>query len=252
MTLLEGRRPTDEGPEQDHAPGEGAEDVPFEEFVYVAPSDPRALPLLTELEREYNDRYGDIFGEPASEELNRYPEEEFLEPKGAFLLLLRDGVAIAGGAFKTYDERTTELKRIWASSEHRRQGLAKRVVIELEDESRRRGFTRSYLTTGPRQPEAVRLYLATGWTPLFDVTRPPEQVGIHGFAKSLTTEALDLPDIQSRHDADQAEFLAENPSFGAALEAGLEAGPGAALEARPAVDPEPVIEAVRTTDGSTS
>jgi hypothetical protein len=33
-----------------------------------------------------------------------------------------------------------------------------------------------YLTTGPRQPEARDLYLATGWTPLFDpaVPRPTD------------------------------------------------------------------------------
>jgi hypothetical protein len=33
-----------------------------------------------------------------------------------------------------------------------------------------------YLTTGPRQPEARDLYLAAGWTPLFDpaVPRPTD------------------------------------------------------------------------------
>jgi len=191
-----------------------------DEFVYVTPDDPRALPLLTELEWEYDNRYGDLFGEPASEELNRYPADEFIAPNGAFLLLLRDGVAIAGGAFKRFDDSTTELKRIWASSAHRRQGLARRVVTELEDESRRRGFTRSYLTTGPRQPEAVRLYLATGWTPLFDTGLAPEEVGIHGFAKSLTAEPLDVAGIRVRHDEELAEFFAENPGFADAVRAG--------------------------------
>lgn len=220
MPLLEGRS-QGAGSRASDAAGQPA---PFEEFAYVSPGDPRALPLLTELQHEYDGRYGNLFGEPASEELNRYPAEEFIEPRGAFLLLLRDGVAVAGGAFKTFDERTTELKRIWASSEHRRQGLARRVVTELENESRRRGFTRSYLTTGPRQPEAVRLYLTNGWTPLFDVALPPERVGIHGFAKSLTSEPLDVPEAQRVHDAQQAEFLAANPIFVAALAAGLPTG----------------------------
>ncbi|MCS5723637.1 GNAT family N-acetyltransferase [Herbiconiux sp. CPCC 203407] len=186
-----------------------------DEFVYVAADDPRAEPLLTELEWEYDTRYGTVMGEPASAEMNRYPGSEFSSPRGAFVLLLRDGVAIAGGAFKTFDENTVELKRIWASKAHRRQGLARRVVAELEAEARRRGVPVAYLTTGPLQPEAHRLYFATGYTPLFDVTKSPEEVIIHGFAKSLTDDPLDLSAIQSAHDASMAEFYAARPSLGA-------------------------------------
>ncbi|MGD8193600.1 GNAT family N-acetyltransferase [Herbiconiux sp. P18] len=191
-----------------------------EEFVYVAPDDPRAEPLLTELEREYDTRYGRAFGEPASAELARYPAEDFAPPRGAFVLLLRDGVAIAGGAFKPFDAGTpgaaaVEFKRIWASSAHRRQGLARRVVAELEAEARRRGVATAYLTTGPRQPEAQRLYFATGYTPLFDVTLAPEQVVIHGFAKSLTDRPLDLAAVQRAHDESLVEFYAAHPRFGA-------------------------------------
>lgn len=226
MTLLEGRHQPD-------ADASAGSTQPREEFVYVAPDDARARPLLTDLEREYDARYGDIFGEPASVELSRYPAEEFSAPRGAFVLLLRDGVAVAGGAFKTLDEHTTELKRIWTAAEHRREGLARRVVFELEEESRRRGFTRSYLTTGPRQPEAVRLYLSAHWTPLFDTTEPPERVGIHGFAKSLTDEPLNVEEIRGRHDAEQAEFRAHTPEFAARLAA--EAAEAAAAPADTAV-----------------
>ncbi|MFZ4842005.1 GNAT family N-acetyltransferase [Mycetocola saprophilus] len=206
----------------DQTPGAGASPAPTgagvteirpaeETFVYVSPDDPRALPLLRDLEREYDARYGDVFEEPASVEINRYPASEFSAPRGAFVLLLRDGIAIAGGAFKTLDDHTTELKRIWTAADHRRRGLARRVVLELEDESRRRGFTRSYLTTGPRQPEAVLLYRSAGWTPLFDEGIPPERIGIHGFAKSLTAEPLDVADIRARHEAEHAPPGASAP-----------------------------------------
>ncbi|WP_329792611.1 GNAT family N-acetyltransferase [Lentzea sp. DG1S-22] len=53
------------------------------------------------------------------------------------------------------------------------QGLARRVLLLLEDEAARLGYRRLYLTTGPRQPEARGLYLAAGCTPLFDVAVPP-------------------------------------------------------------------------------
>lgn len=180
-------------------------------FVYVAADDPIAAPMLAELEHEYDSRYGTAWGEPASAELSRYPVDAFSPPRGAFLLLLEQGAPIAGGAFKTFGPRTTELKRIWTAATHRRRGLARRVVLELEAEARRRGFTEVYLTTGPRQPEAVALYLATGYTPLFDPARPADEIIVHGFAKALTDEPLDLDDIRRRHDDEIAAFLAANP-----------------------------------------
>jgi len=153
------------------------------------------------LAAEYDSRYGTFFGESASVEINRYPVEAFAAPHGAFVLLLRDGVPIAGGAFKRFDEHTSELKRIWTAATHRRQGLARLVVEELENESRRRGYDRVFLTTGPRQPEAKELYLRTGYTPLFDPSRSPEEIIIHAFAKSLDGSALDVPGITAAHEA---------------------------------------------------
>lgn len=182
-------------------------------FVYVGANDPLAQPVLTELAREYDERYGSFFGESASVEIHRYPAELFAAPSGAFVVLLRDGVPIAGGAFKRFDERTSELKRIWTSAEHRRRGLARRVVAELEDESRRRGYDRVFLTTGPRQPEAKELYLRTGYTPLFDPSKSPEEVIIHAFAKSLNGSALDVPGITAAHEAALAEHRAAEPGF---------------------------------------
>lgn len=169
-------------------------------FVYVAADDPLAEPLLTELEQEYDSRYGEFFGEKASVEIRRYPVEAFAPPEGAFVLLVRDGVPIAGGAFKKLNETTAELKRIWTSATHRRQGLAALVVTELEAEAKRRGYSTAYLTTGPRQPEARRLYFSTGYTPLFDPELSAEEVGIHGFAKTLTDEPLALAEITVAHD----------------------------------------------------
>lgn len=171
-------------------------------FVYVSADDPAAEPLLRELEQEYDARYGEFFGEKASAEIRRYPASAFSPDEGgAFVLLLRDGVAIAGGAYKRFDERTAELKRIWTSSSHRRKGLARRVVKELEEEAVRRGYTRAYLTTGPRQPEAKHLYFQTGYTPLFDTALDPEEVVVHGFAKSLDAAPLDVAGITTAHDA---------------------------------------------------
>ena len=159
-------------------------------FLHTTPLDPRAQEVLRDLEGEYGRRYGNLFGEPASTEINRYPIELFSAPRGTFLLLLRGDRPVSAGAFMTIDENTVEVKRMWTHANHRGQGLAKLVLAELEAEALRRGFSTIVLSTGPRQPEAVRLYLGAGYTPLFDTSLPAETVVIHYFTKALSTKAL--------------------------------------------------------------
>lgn len=149
--------------------------------------DPRVRPLLDELAVEYDTRYGDLFGrKAAAEELNRYPADEFEGPGGALLVIQENGESIAGGAFRRYDAATAELKRIWTHSAHRRRGLARLVLAELEALAVDRGYTRLYLTTGPRQPEAKHLYLTTGYQPQFDLDADPETLKFLAFTKGLT------------------------------------------------------------------
>ena len=146
-----------------------------EQFLYTTPLDPRAQPLVEGLTFEYDSRYGDVLREPgAPREMDRYSPEVFAPPHGNFVLLLRDGIAIGGGAFMRHDERTAELKRVWTHTDLRRQGLASKVLLELEAQVRRQGYERIYLTTGFRQPEAVGLYRGHGYTALFEEVADPE------------------------------------------------------------------------------
>ncbi len=154
-------------------------------FVYTTPLDRLARPLVEQLTAEYASRYGDYFGETSDAEMNRYPPEVFAPPHGNFLLLLRGGVAIAGGAFMRYDETTAEVKRVWTDHAFRRQGLSRIVLAELEAQARRQEYRRFYLTTGFRQPEARSLYLTSGYAPLFDTELDPELYGALAFEKHL-------------------------------------------------------------------
>ncbi|MFD4672152.1 GNAT family N-acetyltransferase [Lentzea sp. NPDC058450] len=146
----------------------------------VRQSDPVAAPLVAELTYEYTTRYG-----PSGAQEMQRPADVFEPPNGQFLLLVEAGQAVAGGAFMRYDDETAEMKRIWTHSAHRRRGLARRVLLELEAEARTFGYSRIYLTTGPRQPEAKGLYLATGYTPLFDVETDPLTIGPLAFSKVI-------------------------------------------------------------------
>lgn len=154
--------------------------------------DPRVRPLLDELAVEYDTRYGDLFGRgAAAEELNRYPAEEFEAPAGALLIIQENGESVAGGAYRRYDAETAEFKRIWTHSAHRRRGLARRVLGELERLAAERGYRSVYLTTGPRQPEAKHLYLNTGYRAQFDLAADPETIGPLAFTKDLAVLAGD-------------------------------------------------------------
>jgi GNAT superfamily N-acetyltransferase len=160
-------------------------------LIFTSPLDPRARPLFDGLTFEYNSRYSKFYKrEVAKEELERYPPEAFHPPGGAFLLLLRDEQAIGGGAFmRHHDPLTAEFKRVWTHPDLRRQGLAKRVLVELEAQALRQGYTRVFLTTGFRQPEAVGLYLTHGYTALFDTNADPETIVKLPFEKLLAHDA---------------------------------------------------------------
>ncbi|SFL86657.1 GNAT family N-acetyltransferase [Geodermatophilus ruber] len=163
--------------------------------VRAHPHDALAAPLFAELTAEYDSRYGDLFG-GAAEELTRYPAAEFLPPDGELLLLVEDGVPVAGGAYRRHDDPgTAEVKRMWTATAHRRRGLARQVLAELEARATARGYTRMYLTTGPRQPEAKSLYLAAGWTPLFDpaVPRPTDSAALRRLPVAQRLYAFEKP-----------------------------------------------------------
>jgi len=159
----------------------------------VAQDDPLTTPLLAELAVEYSSRYGRTVGE-VHDSLRDYPATEFAPPHGGLLVVTRDGEPVAGGAFRRYDDETAELKRIWTAREHRRQGLGLFVLEQLEAEVGERGYRRIYLTTGPRQPEAVGLYLAHGYIALYDPDIPAEEVGPHPFEKYLSPESHSIAD----------------------------------------------------------
>lgn len=150
--------------------------------------DPRTEPLLAGLTAEYTQRYGNHFG-GTEQEMRRYPAVEFAAPTGGLILVLEDGETVAGGAFRHHHEGTAEFKRIWTHQGHRRRGLARVVLDALESGAADLGYRQVYLTTGPRQPEAVQLYLGTGYTPLFDLDADLEAIGHLPFSKDLPSPA---------------------------------------------------------------
>jgi SsuE family FMN reductase len=153
------------------------------EAVRARPEDPEAAPLLADLVVEYSTRYGRT---NENTQLTEVPAADFHpEQGGAFVLLRHGGETVAGGAIRRYDDQTAEVKRMWTSHLFRRQGLGRRVLAELESAAADLGYTKLYLTTGPRQPEAAALYVAAGFEPQFDLEADPESIGPLPFRKNL-------------------------------------------------------------------
>ncbi|MBA9075904.1 MULTISPECIES: GNAT family N-acetyltransferase [Rufibacter] len=77
------------------------------------------------------------------------------------------GMVPAGcGAIKPYADTTAEVKRMFVLPEFRGQGIAGRVLRELERWAVELGFEKLILETGKAMPEAIRLYSKNGYTPI--------------------------------------------------------------------------------------
>lgn len=153
-------------------------------FVAAGQDDPLAAPLIDELADEYARRYG---GDRARVHawLRGYPADEFSDPDGGLVIGVLSGRPVTGGAFRRFDQDTAELKRIWTDSAHRRRGLGRALVSRLEADIAARGYSRVYLTTGDRQPEAEALYTAMDYRRLTEPLPADGEVYPIAFLKVL-------------------------------------------------------------------
>lgn len=74
-----------------------------------------------------------------------------------------DGEPIACGAIRAQDDQTMEVKRMFVQPQHRGKGYAGLVLAELEQWASELGYPRTVLETGKKQPEAIALYLKSGY-----------------------------------------------------------------------------------------
>ncbi|AGT10865.1 GNAT family N-acetyltransferase [Paracoccus aminophilus] len=182
------------------------------DILLSVPSDsPEARPVFAGLVEEYGKRYNKDGGPPRSveSEIAAYPPALFHPPLGDFLILQRDGETIAGGAFMSHDDETVEIKRIWTHPGLRRQGLSRRIMAALEDRAAELGYTRAYLTTGHRQPEAQKLYLSHGYHAFFGLSDDLSLYGSLPFEKRIGRAAGQVPERARRIPSASPEDAAE-------------------------------------------
>lgn len=127
---------------------------------------PDALALIDEVQAEYTVRYGGPDQTPLDPGM-------FDQPSGAFFVGYLDDKPVAMGGWRFRGDvlafgasSVTEIKRMYVAPWGRRQGLARRMLGHLERTARDAGSPVMVLETGIEQPEAIALYLASGYRPV--------------------------------------------------------------------------------------
>lgn len=75
-----------------------------------------------------------------------------------------DDIPVGCGCFKKYDADSVEIKRMFVKEEYRENGIAKRILTELELWAVESGYKNSLLETGIKQYEALSFYSNFGYS----------------------------------------------------------------------------------------
>ena len=123
---------------------------------------PDAMRLIDEVQAEYVVRYGGPDETPLDPLM-------FEPPSGSFFVGYAEGEAVATGAWRRSTveafgtTHTAEIKRMYVAASARGRGLARAMLAQLEADAAAHGAEAMILETGTRQPEAIALYLSSGY-----------------------------------------------------------------------------------------
>lgn len=126
---------------------------------------PDAALLVEAVQEEYVARYGGRDESPID-------PRDFEDPLGRFFVGYLDGSPVATGAWRRSAVRalgaevTAEVKRMYVVPAAQRRGLARRMLAHLEATAAEAGIEAIVLETGMKQPEAISLYLSSGYEPI--------------------------------------------------------------------------------------
>jgi putative acetyltransferase len=116
-------------------------------------ADFRALVIL--LDKDLQKRDGD--------EHDFYAQFNTIQKINHVIVAYKNNNPVGCGAIKKYDEDGVEIKRMYVKEECRVQGIAQRILSELETWAAQLNFSYCVLETGKKQPEAIRLYQKSGY-----------------------------------------------------------------------------------------
>jgi GNAT superfamily N-acetyltransferase len=80
-----------------------------------------------------------------------------------YLVVVLDGRAVACGAWQPLEPGVAELKRMYVRPAYRGRGIARQLVVALEEEALAAGRPTLRLETGTYLPAAIALYESSGY-----------------------------------------------------------------------------------------
>ena len=108
------------------------------------------------------------------------------QPGAAFVIADLDGTAVGCAALRPLSPQVAEVKRMYVRPHARRSGIARAIMLELEQLARAAGFNEIWLETGLPQTGALRLYESLGYTRIAGFGAYKDDTENVGFAKRLT------------------------------------------------------------------
>jgi putative acetyltransferase len=123
------------------------------------PLGPEALFLLHKAALEARRLYSDLIDSAAP-----MPTNQPLRPGDIHLIAFLDGIPVGCGALRKQDDETAEVRRMYVLPQARRTGIARAILVRLEEEARHFGYETLLLETGNRQRPAMSLYESYGFT----------------------------------------------------------------------------------------
>ena len=99
-----------------------------------------------------------------STKIEDYEEYNRIADLETVVLAYLDGEPVGSGCFKKFNTDSIEIKRMYVVPEHRKKGIASRILYEMETWAIELNYTYAMLETGNKQPEAIELYQNLGYT----------------------------------------------------------------------------------------
>ena len=101
------------------------------------------------------------------------------------LIAYDDGKAVGCAGLKRYNDKSTEIKRVWVQPEYRRQHIADKMMQLVEQKAKEQGFARVILQTRPQMTEAVVMYTKRGYKLIENYPPYDKLIGAVCYAKEL-------------------------------------------------------------------
>ncbi len=153
---------------------------------------PDAVALNDQVQAYYTEVYG-------GSDATSMEVAQFLPPRGLYLVGYDGGRPVVSGAWRALDpgpaggrpvrDGDAEIKRMYVVPDARGRGHARALLAELEHTAGAAGRRRMVLETGVAQPEAIALYVSSGYEPIPVFGRHRGDPRSRCFAKPLAAHA---------------------------------------------------------------